>query len=158
MHAASSFRSYASHLATWLVGFCLLWLAGAIGALASPASAAAWSRAFKVSWFGSARGAELDNSGVLRVWWEGNYEVPPRLGIDLTTSAGKMTPVKMSALDRYTEKNFGVNPVYEEPASLSDGRWIRCVITVNHPRTRAHIFVLVYSHSGALVKRMLVAS
>jgi hypothetical protein len=122
------------------------------------AGAAAWSRAFKVSPFGSARGAELDDKGVLRVWWEGDYEIRPRHGVSLTTGTGKMTSVKRSALDRYTEKPVGGNPAYEEPALLGDGRWLRCAITVNRPRTQAHIFMLVYSHGGALVKRLLIAS
>jgi hypothetical protein len=122
------------------------------------ASSRLWSDAFKVSPFGSIRGAELDNDGVLRVWWEGDYERSPRRGVTLTTRTGKMTSVKMSALDRYTDKPIGVNPAYEEPALLGDGRWIRCAITVNRPRTQAHIFVLVYSHSGTLVKRLLIAS
>lgn len=125
-----------------------------------PASAGAWSRAFQVSptGYGYANGAELDNTGVLRVWWEAQAGGEHARGVSLTTHTGQVRPTKISAMDSYTKKPIGVNPMYEEPAYLHDGRAIRCAITVNRSGEQAHVFMLVYSHSGNLVKRALIAS
>ena len=136
--------------------YCLLLVL--VSFIILPASAGAWSRAFKVSPIGNPIGAELDADGMLRVAWENKAEVLPRRGVSLTTHTGQMMPAKISALDSYIDRPVGINPVYEEPVFLRDGQAIRCAITVNHQRTRARVFMLVYSHSGALIKRRLIAS
>jgi hypothetical protein len=137
-------------------------LAFLVGLLLVPSSAQAraggWSDAYKVSPIGDAQGAELDNNGVLRVWWQNKAEAIPRFGVSLTTRSGQMKPAKLSALDSFTDQPVGINPAYQEPVFLRDGRALRCAITVNRPRTLAHITMLVYSHSGQLIKRVPVAS
>jgi hypothetical protein len=128
--------------------------------IALPASAGAWSRPFQVSptGYGHVNGAELDNEGVLRVWWESKAEAENARGVSLTTHTGQTKTAKVSAMDSFINDPIGINPQYEEPMFLHDGRAIRCAITLNHARTQAHVFMLVYSHSGALIKRVLIAS
>lgn len=140
---------------------CGLMVAVAAGVLALPAGASAnWTRPVTVIGEGYQQGAELQNDGALRVWWEfdGTYRNPPPTGVQLATRGGRVQAAPRTALDRHTIFDwYSVRPAYEDPAYLADGRSIKCSVYVSNDGSRAWIRLLVYSPKGALTKTLLVA-
>jgi hypothetical protein len=126
-------------------------------------SALAWTSPFEISPSPSAgdtqaNGSELENDGVLRTWWTNNSGLGERRsGVSLVEKSGRARVVRPAALDRFTEKPSNVNPAYAQPVFLADGRAARCAVVANRQLTRARTYLLVYSPTGALVKRALVA-
>ena len=118
-----------------------------------PASAtAAWSGPFTVTPSGTGeRSAVLTPSGVLRVLWENEA----RRGVSLVTREGRVRSAKPAAIDREADAGTGIN-YHQDPVFLADGRGLRCLVTGETSR-RARVYLLIYSTSGALVKRVLVA-
>lgn len=135
----------------------------AVFAMASlPAAAtAAWSRPVQATpRTHGVLGGELTNSGVLRLWWEkpssGDLATG---GVSLVTHTGRTHAVRRTAIERFVpSSDFDREPgQYQTPVYLADGRALRCMVSGPQWGHEARTYLLIYSPSGARVKKLLVA-
>lgn len=133
-----------------------------VGMVCLPASASAgWSRPVRATPTNmEPLGGELTNTGVLRLWWgQTSLTRHPARGVALVTRTGRRRAVRRTAIERFVPtRDFDRVPgEYQQPVYLADGRALRCTVSGPQWGHEARTYLLIYSPSGALVKKLLVA-